>query len=92
MTGVVAENLSRRWVCCELSEEYLMGAKARFVPTVQPLPKERGVSYEIASPCALPVEEDNVPLFDDGGAERPPEMKRKTLAKPPVPRSSKAAV
>lgn len=92
VTGVVAENLRRRWVCCELSEEYLLGAKARFVPSVQPLPKERGVPYEIASPCALPVEEDNVPLFDDGGAERPPEMRKKALEKPPAPRSRKAAV
>lgn len=92
VTGVVAENLRRRWVCCELSEEYLLGAKARFVPSVQPLPKERGVPYEIASPCALPVEEDNVPLFDDGGAERPPEMRKKALEKPLLPRSRKAAV
>ena len=92
VTGVVAENLHRRWVCCELSEEYLLGAKARFVPTVQPLPKERGFPYAITSPCALPVEENNVPLFGDGGAKRPPEMKRNALAKPAVPRSSKAAI
>lgn len=76
VTGVVAENLRRRWVCCDLSEEYLLGAKARFLPTVQPLPKERGIPYEIASPCARPVDEAVVPLFADGGADRPPEMKR----------------
>lgn len=76
VTGVVAENLRRRWVCCELSEEYLLGAKARFVPTVQPLPKDRGIPYEIASPCARPVSEDTVPLFEDGGAQRPASMRK----------------
>ena len=70
VTGVVAENLGRQWVCCELSEEYLLGGRARFVPTVQPLPKEREVPYEIASPCSYPVDEDDVPLFEDGGAQR----------------------
>ena len=83
VTGVVAENLRRRWVCCELSEEYLLGAKARFVPTVQPLPKERAVAYEIGAPCARPVDEEDVPLFADGGADRPPELKRKTAAMSP---------
>ena len=70
VTGVVAENLGRQWVCCELSEEYLLGGRARFVPTVQPLPKEREVPYEIASPCSYPVNEDDVSLFEDGGAQR----------------------
>lgn len=83
VTGVVAENLRRQWVCCELSEEYLLGAKARFVPKVQPLPKERGVPYQIMSPCALPVDEGDVPLFADGGAKRPPEIGRKTQGKAP---------
>ncbi|MCR9177426.1 MAG: DNA methyltransferase [Alphaproteobacteria bacterium] len=80
VTGVVAENMRRRWVCCELSEEYLLGAKARFLPTVQPLPKERGIPYEIASPCARPVDEQSVPLFEDGGAQRPTSMRTKVAA------------
>ncbi len=91
VTGVVAENLRRRWVCCELSEEYLLGAKARFVPTVQPLPKEREVPYEIASPCARPVDEGDVPLFADGGANRPPEMKRKAPPEAPSKRAFRVA-
>lgn len=79
VTGVVAENLKRRWTCCELSEEYLLGARARFEPTLQPLPKDRGIPYEIASPCARPVAEEEVPLFEDGGAQRPASM-RKTVS------------
>lgn len=83
VTGVVAENLKRNWVCCELSEEYLIGARARFVPEVQPLPKDRGVPYEIASPCTLPVEDHDVPLFGDGGAKRPETMSRKREPREP---------
>lgn len=75
VTGAVAENLKRRWVCCELSEEYLLGAKARFEPTLQPLPKERVTTYEIATPCARPVDDRDFPLFEDGGARRPPPMR-----------------
>lgn len=81
VTGVVAENLKRRWTCCELSEEYLLGARARFEPTLQPLPKDRGIPYQIASPCALPVVEENVPLFEDGGAQRPASMRKENLPK-----------
>lgn len=81
VTGVVAENLKRRWTCCELSEEYLLGARARFEPTLQPLPKDRGIPYEIASPCARPVAEEEVPLFEDGGAQRPASMRKKVAPK-----------
>lgn len=81
VTGVVAENLKRRWTCCELSEEYLLGARARFEPELQPLPKDRGVPYEIASPCARPVAEEDVPLFEDGGAQRPASMRKKASPK-----------
>ena len=71
VTGVVAENLQRRWVCCELSEEYVMGGRARFEPATQPLPKDRQQPYEIASPCMLPANESAVWLDEDGGAKRP---------------------
>ena len=81
VTGVVSENLKRRWTCCELSEEYLLGARARFEPQLQPLPKDRGVPYEIASPCARPVAEEDVPLFKDGGAQRPASMRKKPAKK-----------
>ena len=78
VTGVVAENLKRRWVCCELSEEYLLGARARFEPELQSLSKDRGLPYEVASPCARPVEEEHAPLFEDGGAQRPASMRKKS--------------
>lgn len=74
VTGAVAEATERRWVCCELSEEYVQGAVSRFVPTVQPVARDRATIYEIAVPCSRPVDEEAVKLIDNGGATRPPEL------------------
>lgn len=78
VTGVVAENLKRQWVCCELSEEYLLGSRARFLPTLQPLRRVRDTYYEITSPCTRPANEEDVPLFEDGGAQRPAGLLKKS--------------
>jgi site-specific DNA-methyltransferase (cytosine-N4-specific) len=82
VTGAVAETLGRKWVCCEMSEEYLDGALSRFDPTPAPLPNGRSVNYEIAPPCAVPVDEATVPLFADGGAKRPPMTKAQPQPQP----------
>lgn len=71
VTGAVAEALNRRWACCEMSEEYLEGALARFKPNPIQLLKDRPTSYVIAPPCAVPVNDEDVPLFADGGTKRP---------------------
>jgi len=71
VTGAVAEALKRRWVCCELSEEFIQGALSRFTPSVQPLLKTKITAYEISPPCSLSIIEDESPLFTDGGAARP---------------------
>ena len=42
MTGMVAENLERKWMCFDMSSEYLDGAKGRFFPTLMPLSKNTG--------------------------------------------------
>lgn len=87
VTGAVAEALGRKWVCCEMSEEYLNGALSRFTPTLAPLLKDRPVNYEIAPPCAVPVDEKDVPLFADGGAKRPPLARARAEERPrPQPR------
>ena len=72
VTGAVAEALERKWVCCELDEGYLAGAMARFTPRPQPLPNGKEVVYEIAPPCALPLDLSHK-LPADGGRSRPPE-------------------
>lgn len=82
VTGAVAEALNRKWTCCELSEEYLMGGKARFVPEVQTLGKQRDVTYEISPPCTQPVAEEDAPLFEDGGRARPKSITPKDDAAP----------
>lgn len=87
VTGAVAEVLGRRWVCCEMSEEYLNGALSRFTPSPAPLLKDRPVSYEIAPPCAVPVDDEDVPLFADGGAKRPPLVKNEPLEPQPKRRA-----
>jgi len=79
VTGAVAEATKRKWVCCELSEEYLQGAVARFSKPAVPISKDKEVSYEIAAPCSLRIDEDDVPLFADGGAKR---SKKTTRAEP----------
>jgi site-specific DNA-methyltransferase (cytosine-N4-specific) len=76
VTGAVAEALCRRWVCCELSEEYLQGSLSRFTPHVQPLPNGKDVIYEISPPCPMPIDINHV-LPADGGEARPPEMSRR---------------
>ena len=51
VTGAVAEQLGRRWACCELDEEYLKGAKARFEPTTGTPNRNKSVTY--SNQCAM---------------------------------------
>lgn len=70
VTGEVAESLNRQWVCCELSEQYLKGARARFVGLTPKLPKADYTPYQIFPPCSLNGSADRTPLAEDGGATR----------------------
>lgn len=72
VTGEVAESLNRRWVCCELDEDYLKGAMARFVGVKPSLPKTDSSPYQIFPPCSLNGSADTSPLPEDGGFNRPP--------------------
>ena len=82
VTGAVAERLGRRWTCCELDEDYLKGAMARFQP--QPASGDlvtpsmgTKATYAIHAPCSVPAEEADVPLVQDGGARRPAAFARR---------------
>ncbi|WP_092075369.1 DNA-methyltransferase [Poseidonocella sedimentorum] len=79
VTGVVAENLKRRWVCVEMSEEYLLGAKGRFVPQLQPLLRDSKMSYQIPAPCSQTVDENEIKLFEDGGRKRPTKRSKEKI-------------
>ena len=71
VTGAVAEQLGRRWACCELDAEYLKGAQARFHSTTGPSNHSKAVTYSLNAPCGVPVNENDVPLIQNGGAARP---------------------
>ncbi len=89
VTGDVAERLGRKWICVELIESYLKGAKGRFSPT-SGAPKAKVSKtdddgyYRVAHPGLLwngGDERESAPLPRDGGRQRPEHM-RKTNKKP----------
>ena len=70
VTGEAAELLKRRWVCCETSEEYLMGAKGRFIHNKSSVLSSSDIFYPAYRPGYL---WDNIPdneLKEDGGRKR----------------------
>lgn len=78
ITGEVAERLGRQWVCAELVEDYLRGAKGRFASlpdatkTVIKTPKgEEDSYYRVPHPGLLWNGSDPEPLPADGGQKRP---------------------
>lgn len=75
ITGAVAEHFQRKWVCCELSSEYIEGAKGRFQDDViglfPDIQSKRSKPYEIFPPAFVLSEEDT-PLVQDGGIKRNP--------------------
>ncbi len=85
VTGMVAENLRRKWICIELSESYLRGALGRFQGPPANGAVEKSVQYAINIPCALPIDEATIPLSEDGGKTRPA-----TQSKELAPRTRKA--
>jgi len=71
VTGEVAEALGRKWLCCELSEDYLKGALSRFVGLKPRIKNVASVPYQIYPPCALNGKADTSSLPKDGGENRP---------------------
>ncbi|UMA67273.1 site-specific DNA-methyltransferase (plasmid) [Roseivivax marinus] len=85
ITGEVAERLGRKWVCSELVESYLEGAKGRFERPSEP-PKQKGPKneddgyYRIPHPGLLwngGDERESSPLPADGGRKRPSHMQKR---------------
>jgi len=71
VTAEASERLGRRWICCELVEEYLTGALGRFQDVLFPLPRgARDVSYKISHPGAMWNGIGETPLDADGGKKR----------------------
>ena len=91
VTGEVAERLRRRWMCCELMEDYLKGAVGRFnrpatsddqqvlfPGNVRPTE----TAYKMYHPAALWSDDEGDPLPMDGGRARP-----KSRSKPELPKA-----
>ena len=77
VTGEVAERLKRRWICVEVEEEYLLGARGRFeglggrCVNGKAARKPGEGYYRIPHPGLLWDEQALEPLPDDGGRTRP---------------------
>lgn len=72
VTGEACESMSRRWICCEIVDEYIQGALGRFCKTMGEAPKAKRVSpYQVYPPGALRVSDESAPLIEDGGESRP---------------------
>jgi len=80
VTGEVCQRLGRKWICIDVVEEYLRGAKARFLKPVQQFAFEPPAAgrkddesnyYRIPHPGLLwkGAEGDELPV--DGGRRRP---------------------
>jgi site-specific DNA-methyltransferase (cytosine-N4-specific) len=70
VTGEAAEMLKRRWVCCEIEEDYLKGAMSRFSEENRISQRSEGTPYQVFPPCAMNDAVDTSPLPFDGGFTR----------------------
>lgn len=70
ITGMVSENLGRKWACIEMNTQYLKGALSRFQGDIEDNATTKPSSYTISTPCSLPVDETAVPLIQNGGSTR----------------------
>ena len=75
VTGEVSERLRRRWICSEIEEKYLLGAKGRFLTSSSPKQMRftagKAETYRIQRPGALWDDSPETPLPGDGGRSRP---------------------
>jgi site-specific DNA-methyltransferase (cytosine-N4-specific) len=73
VTGMVADNLDRKWACVELNAGFLQGAVSRFHDKgEQPEGEKSNASqYQIWAPCAVDIDESEIRVVEDGGLTRP---------------------
>lgn len=71
LTGAVAEEMNRRWLCFELDPTYIEGARGRFLEEGGAArPRARTEPYEVLPPNTTLLEENETPLVEDGGERR----------------------
>lgn len=71
VTGEVCERLDRKWICIDIVEEYLQGAKGRFNNQIKQRSNSKAKYYKVPRPGLLWSEFENVSLLKDGGRQRP---------------------
>lgn len=84
VTGEVAERLKRQWTCCEMVEEYLIGARGRFLDAAsiveRPSENDDSAYYRVPRPGLLWNGQYEL-LDEHGGRERNVKQpKKKTKA------------
>lgn len=70
VTGEVCERLDRRWICIEMEEEYLRGARARFDAQAESQKSSSAEQYRIPRPGVLWNGKPDDRLPEDGGRKR----------------------
>lgn len=74
VTGEVCEQLGRKWICCEVLEEYVLSAIGRFASDRKGNGKQKVPEfYKIFSPATLWDRDDGIfdeTLSTDGGSKR----------------------
>ena len=75
VTGEVCRRLNRRWRCCELEKDFLLGAVARFEDEKDEKPRKAVGDkwYRVHLPCLL--DNPNAPQTLGDGRKRPPRDK-----------------
>jgi len=78
VTGEVCERLGRQWTCVELQQEYIDGAKGRFIRPLEPRVAKNELQdanyYRVARPDILWNGRPTEPLPQDGGRSRPQQL------------------
>jgi DNA modification methylase len=88
VTGEVAERIKRKWICCELRDDYLQGSLGRFQTKDAAVSATRksvyGIAigaekdfYRISKPGGFWNGAEGPQLAADGGFKRPPKPERK---------------
>ena len=71
VVGEVCERLNRKWVCCEIEQDYLKGAIGRFNKGNQNQEVKNDLAYRIFNPSCLWKDSILSQLPKDGGKNRP---------------------
>jgi len=88
VTGEVCEMLGRRWLCSELDQTFLQGAKGRFDDPLKKREARNAEPYSIHPPCTLPIRESER-LPRHGGAMREFTMSEMAKSRPRLKATSR---